>query len=231
MTRLKLPEHVAIIMDGNGRWATGKGLSRNLGHEKGAEVAEEVIQWSADMGIKYLTLYSFSYENWKRPKEEVNYLFDLFVRYLESRMGKIVAKGVKMRFSGRIHELPDSLIKAIRNIETKSADNTKLQLIMALNYGGRQEIADAVNKALNNGKKNISEDDIAKNLYLADVPDPDLVIRTSAEERISNFLLWQSAYSELYFSKVLWPDFSYEEYIRALESYSKRQRRYGGTGS
>jgi len=123
------------------------------------------------------------------------------------------------------------LIKAIRNIEAKSADNTKLQLIMALNYGGRQEIADAVNKALNNGKKNISEDDITRNLYLADVPDPDLIIRTSAEERISNFLLWQSAYSELYFSKVLWPDFSYEEYIRALESFSKRQRRYGGTGS
>jgi undecaprenyl diphosphate synthase len=225
---LKIPSHIGIIMDGNGRWAQKKGKKRNFGHEVGAQVAENVIEWSADLGVRYLTLYSFSTENWKRPESEVNFLFKLFVKYLETRMLKIISKGVRMRFSGRIDKLPLEVQNACSRIENKSLNNDKIDLIMALNYGGRQEIVDSVNKLISQGKSFITEEDILSNLYLNDVPDPDFIIRTSGEERLSNFLLWQSAYSEFYFTDVLWPDFDYEEYIKALKVYNKRVRRFGG---
>ncbi|BBE30649.1 isoprenyl transferase [Tepiditoga spiralis] len=231
MTNLKIPSHIGIIMDGNGRWAKMQNKKRIFGHEKGAEVAEKIIQYSTDIGVRYLTLYSFSTENWKRPKDEVNFLFKLFIKYLETRLRKIISKGVKMRFSGNLSELPQDVQKSCKKIQEISKDNKKLDLIMALNYGGRQEIINAANNAIKNGKSEITEDDISLNLYLPDVPDPDLIIRTSGEIRLSNFLLWQSAYSELYFTKKLWPDFTENDYLEAIKEYTKRDRRFGGIGS
>jgi undecaprenyl diphosphate synthase len=225
---LNIPNHIAIIMDGNGRWAETKNKPRNFGHEKGAKVAEKVIEWSATMGVKYLTLYSFSTENWKRPKSEVNFLFKLFVKYLESRMERLLKQGLRMRFTGDILNLPDDVQKACYNIEKKSENNSGMQTILALNYGGRQEIVDSVNKLIAAGTTKITQEDIFQNLYLNDVPDPDFILRTSGEYRLSNFLLWQSAYSELYFTDVLWPNFSKIEFLKALKDYSKRKRRFGG---
>lgn len=232
LSKEKIPKHVAIIMDGNGRWAEKKGKERIFGHEKGAEVTEKIIEYASDSGVRYLTLYTFSTENWKRPKKEVSFLFKLFIKYLESRMNKIISKGVRMRFSGNIYKMPEDIQIACKNIEEKSKNNDKLDLIMALNYGGRQEITDSVNKLIFDGKKEITMKDIQNNLYLPDVPDVDLLIRTSGEKRISNFLLWQIAYSELYFTDVLWPDFDEKEFDKALFDYSRRERRFGGlTGS
>lgn len=228
---MKIPKHVGIIMDGNGRWAKQRGLKRTMGHEKGAKVAEDVIQWASDMGIRYLTLYSFSTENWKRPKEEVSFLFSLMVRYLESRLNKIIKENVRVRFTGRIEELPQEVFEVCKRIEEKSRNNSKIDVILAVNYGGRREIVDAVNNLLKEKKNNITIEDISNNLYLPDVPDPELVIRTSGEVRISNFLLWQIAYSELYFTNTLWPDFTKEDLIRALEDYSTRDRRFGSISS
>lgn len=222
------PKHVAIIMDGNGRWAKKQGKKRMFGHEKGAEVAEKIIEYASNSGVRYLTLYTFSTENWKRPEEEVNFLFKLFIKYLESRMKKIISKGVRMRFSGRIDKMPEDIQFACKRIEEKSKNNNKLDLIMALNYGARQEITDAVNKLISEEKKEITKEDIKNNLYLPDVPDVDLLIRTSGEKRISNFLLWQIAYSELYFTDVLWPDFDEKEFDKALSEYARRERRFGG---
>jgi undecaprenyl diphosphate synthase len=222
------PRHVAIIMDGNGRWAKKQGKKRMFGHEKGAEVAEKIIEYASNSGVRYLTLYTFSTENWKRPEEEVNFLFKLFIKYLESRMKKIISKGVRMRFSGRIDKMPEDIQIACKRIEEKSKNNNKLDLIMALNYGARQEITDAVNKLVSEEKKEITKEDIKNNLYLPDVPDVDLLIRTSGEKRISNFLLWQIAYSELYFTDVLWPDFDEKEFDKALSEYARRERRFGG---
>lgn len=228
MNDIKIPVHLGIIMDGNGRWAKMRNQKRTFGHERGAEVAEDVIQWCSDLGVRYLTLYSFSTENWKRPEEEVNFLFKLFVKYLESRMMKIINKGVRMRFTGRINELPEDVKKSIEKISQKSKNNTKLDLVMALNYGGRQEITDAVNKIIQSGNnQKITEKMISENTYLPDVPEPDLIIRTSGEIRMSNFLLWESAYSELYFTEKLWPDFNYEDLTEAFREFSLRERRFG----
>ncbi|WP_129407908.1 isoprenyl transferase [Marinitoga lauensis] len=228
---MKIPKHVGIIMDGNGRWARQRGLKRTMGHERGAKVAEDVIQWASDLGIRYLTLYSFSTENWKRPKEEVSFLFSLMVRYLESRLNKIIKENVRVRFTGRIEELPKNVFDVCKRIEDKSKNNTKIDVILAVNYGGRKEIVDAVNKLMEKGVKSINIEDISKNLYLPDVPDPELIIRTSGEIRISNFLLWQIAYSELYFTNTLWPDFTREDLIKAVEDYSNRERRFGSISS
>ena len=222
------PKHVAIIMDGNGRWAKKQGEKRMFGHEKGAETAEKIIEYASNSGVRYLTLYTFSTENWKRPEEEVNFLFKLFIKYLESRMKKIISKGVRMRFSGRIDKMPEDIQKACKRIEEKSKNNDKLDLIMALNYGSRQEITDAVNKLISQKKEHITKQDIQNSLYLPDVPDVDLLIRTSGEKRISNFLLWQIAYSEFYFTEILWPDFDENEFDKALLEYAHRERRFGG---
>lgn len=224
---MAFPVHVAFIMDGNGRWAKKRGLERIEGHRKGAEVADAASHWCADLGIRYVTLYAFSTENWRRPKEEVEFLFELMLLYISSKVGSMLEEGVRMRFMGRLNELPPKLGDFVFQIENKTSMGKKLDVIVALNYGGRAEIVDAVNEILKIGKEQISEEDIAMNLYLPDVPEPDLIIRTSGEERLSNFLTWQSVYSELFFTGTLWPDFTKEEFHRAVDDYSKRKRRFG----
>lgn len=222
------PVHVGIIMDGNGRWAQKRGLPRIEGHRRGALKAERVVEWAAELGIKYITLYAFSTENWKRPREEVEYLFSLLVELLRQKLEKVLEQGVRLRFAGVIDELPRSIADFCRECEEKTKHNDTIHAILALNYGGRREIIDAINRAIKQGIMHIDEAQLRSWLYLPDVPDPDLVIRTSGEMRISNFLLWQIAYSELYFTKVLWPDFTKRDFLKAIEDYEKRQRRFGG---
>lgn len=227
---MALPVHVAFIMDGNGRWAKIKKLERIEGHKKGAEVADAASHWCADLGIRYVTLYAFSTENWRRPKEEVEFLFELMLLYISSKVSSMLEEGVKMRFMGRLNEIPPKLRDFVFEIEKKTSMGKKLDVIVALNYGGRAEIVDSVNEILKIGKNRISEEDIARNLYLPDVPEPDLIVRTSGEERLSNFLTWQSVYSELLFTGTLWPDFTKEEFHRIVDVYSKRKRRFGALG-
>ncbi len=222
------PVHVAIIMDGNGRWAQKRGLPRVEGHRRGALKVEKVVEWAAQEGIKYLSLYAFSTENWKRPKEEVGFLFSLFANMLSKKLDRIMEQGVRLRFSGRLDKLPEQIYQLCLDCEEKTKNNMTIQVIIALNYGGRAELIDAFNKAIKHGVKELDESTLRSFLYIPDVPDPDLVIRTSGEERLSNFLIWQTAYSELYFTKVLWPDFSREDFKKALENYEKRERKFGG---
>lgn len=220
--------HLAIIMDGNGRWAQKRALPRIEGHRRGAQKAEKVVEWCAELGIKYVTLYTFSTENWKRPKEEVSYLFSLLVEMLNKKFTRMMEQGVRIRFCGLIEQLPRQITDVCKDFEEKTKDNQKIQAILALNYGGRREIIDAINKAIRNGVDHFDEDKLRDFFYLPDVPDPDFVIRTSGEQRISNFLLWQIAYSELYFTKVLWPDFSKEDLLKAIKDFENRHRRFGG---
>jgi len=220
--------HVAIIMDGNGRWAQRRGLPRIEGHRRGALKAEKVVEWAAELSIKYVTFYTFSTENWKRPREEIEYLFSLLVKLLRQKLKKMIEEGVRIRFAGVIEELPKEVANFCRECEEKTRHNDKIHAILALNYGGRREIVDAFNRAIENGVMRLDETQFRNWLYLPDVPDPDLVIRTSGEMRISNFLLWQIAYSELYFTRVLWPDFTKQDLLRAIEDYERRQRRFGG---
>lgn len=220
--------HLAIIMDGNGRWAQKRALPRVEGHRRGAQKAEKVVEWCAELGIKYVTFYTFSTENWKRPKEEVSYLFSLLVEMLNKKFTRMMEQGVRIRFCGLIEQLPKQILDVCKDFEEKTKDNQKIQAILALNYGGRREIIDAINKAIQNGVDHFDEDKLRDFLYLPDVPDPDFVIRTSGEQRISNFLLWQIAYSELYFTKVLWPDFSKEDLLKAIKDFENRHRRFGG---
>lgn len=222
------PTHVAIIMDGNGRWAQRRGLPRVEGHRRGALKAEKVVEWAAELSIKYVTFYTFSTENWKRPREEIEYLFSLLVKLLRQKLKKMIEEGVRIRFAGVIEELPKEVANFCRECEEKTRHNDKIHAILALNYGGRREIVDAFNRAIENGVMRLDETQFRNWLYLPDVPDPDLVIRTSGEMRISNFLLWQIAYSELYFTRVLWPDFTKQDFLRAIEDYERRQRRFGG---
>jgi undecaprenyl diphosphate synthase len=222
------PTHVAIIMDGNGRWAQRRGLPRIEGHRRGALKAEKVVEWAVELSIKYVTFYTFSTENWKRPREEIEYLFSLLVKLLRQKLKKMIEEGVRIRFAGVIEELPKEVANFCRECEEKTRHNDKIHAILALNYGGRREIVDAFNRAIENGVMRLDETQFRNWLYLPDVPDPDLVIRTSGEMRISNFLLWQIAYSELYFTRVLWPDFTKQDFLRAIEDYERRQRRFGG---
>ncbi len=223
-----LPVHVGIIMDGNGRWAKRRGLPRIEGHRKGAEVTEKIVIAASRLGIKYLSLYAFSTENWKRPKEEVEFLFHLMYEYVKSKLNLFLDNNVSFRAMGRLHQLPEYLQEGFKEIEEKTAHCTGMTAVFAVNYGGRQEIIDAVNRALKAGEKEINEEVIRKYLYIPELPDLDLLIRTSGELRISNFLLWQSAYTELWFTKTLWPDFTEEEFLAAIEDYKKRERRFGG---
>jgi undecaprenyl diphosphate synthase len=215
-------------MDGNGRWAQRRGLPRTEGHRRGALKAEKVVEWAAELSIKYVTFYTFSTENWKRPREEIEYLFSLLVKLLRQKLKKMIEEGVRIRFAGVIEELPKEVANFCRECEEKTRHNDKIHAILALNYGGRREIVDAFNRAIENGVMRLDETQFRNWLYLPDVPDPDLVIRTSGEMRISNFLLWQIAYSELYFTRVLWPDFTKQDFLRAIEDYERRQRRFGG---
>ena len=221
-----VPEHVAMIMDGNGRWATQRGKKRGEGHKAGARTLGDVLTWCGDRGIKYLTVYAFSTENWKRPKEEVNGLMDLFARMLKTKERSFMKNKVRFRMIGRRGDLSKKLLAVIEALEKKTA-HFERQFIVAISYGGRAEIIDAMNAAIKKGEP-LTEETFRNYLYAPDVPDPDLVIRTSGELRTSNFLLWESAYSEYYFTDVLWPDFSEAELDKALAAYAQRHRRKGG---
>ena len=218
-----IPRHVAIIMDGNGRWALKRGKSRSEGHIAGARRVKDILRWCGERGIRYLTVYAFSTENWNRPHEEVSGLMKLFSRMIRIRGGALVENGVRFRVIGRRGDLPDSLRREIERLE-KATEKFEREFIVAISYGGRAEIIDAINKI----EGPVTEETFRRYLYAPDVPDPDLIIRTSGELRVSNFLLWESAYSEYYFTDVLWPDFSEAELDRALESYARRHRRKGG---
>ena len=225
-----VPVHIAIIMDGNGRWAEKRKLPRIMGHREGLETVRRVITTADDEGVRFLTLYSFSTENWRRPEEEVRFLFTLMEQNLRKESVELNKKNVRVRFIGQRDQLPEFLQKSMSDIENLTLKNDGLTLILAINYGGRQEVTSAVKRILAEGcaEKDVNEELIEKYLDTSDIPDPDLIIRTSGEERLSNFLLWQSAYSELYFTKVLWPDFSKEDFLEALSSYQKRKRKFGG---
>ncbi|MEN3046170.1 MAG: isoprenyl transferase [Candidatus Hydrothermales bacterium] len=224
---MKIPEHVAIVMDGNGRWAKERNLPRLLGHKEGVESVREIIKAARELGIKYLTLFTFSTENWKRSEEEIKGLFNLLESVARKELKNLIENGIRVMVMGRIDELPESTKKVIEEVIEKTKENKDMVLILAINYGGKREVIDAVNKILKNGKKEINEEDFRKYLYIPDIPDPDLLIRTSGEMRISNFFLFQLSYTELYFTKKNWPEFRREDFLNAIEEYSKRVRRFG----
>lgn len=222
-----IPLHVGIIMDGNGRWARKRGLPRVMGHKVGVESVRSVIRVARKLGIKYLTLYTFSSENWQRPKEEVSYLMQLLKTLLIKEVDELKRQGVRIRAIGRLGNLDKEVLEALNYAIEKTKDNKDLNLYLALSYGGRQEIVDAVNTILRLGIKEVDEDKFRNFLYDPELPDVDLLIRTAGEYRISNFLLWHTAYAELYITDVLWPDFREEEFLKAIEDYSKRVRKFG----
>lgn len=230
----KVPEHVAIIMDGNGRWANRRGLPRIAGHKEGMEVVQRIVRVADKLKIKILTMYAFSTENWKRPKAEVDYLMRLPKMFLDKYLPELIEKNVKVNVIGELSVLPPHTLQAVHQAMEKTKDNTGLLLNFALNYGGRNEIVKAVKQMVDdvaNGKvakEDITEELFEQYLYTHNFCDPDLIIRTSGEKRISNFLLWQSAYSEFWFTDVLWPDFTEETLKEALQDYQTRIRRFGG---
>lgn len=223
--------HVAIIMDGNGRWAKRRSLGRVLGHREGIVSLREVIKEAVRQGVRYLTVYAFSTENWGRPPKEVGALMGLMARQLVKEAPDLVSQGVRLRAIGGIDQLPQNARASIARVEELTRGGQVLDFVLALSYGGRSEICDAVKKLLAKGvaPEDIDEQAISANLYAPDIPDPDLVIRTSGEMRLSNFLLWQSAYSEIYFTETLWPDFRAAEFRLALEQFARRTRRFGLT--
>lgn len=229
----KPPRHVAIIMDGNGRWASARKLPRVAGHKKGAEALRELLPACRDLGISYLTVYAFSSENWQRPKSEVGELMRLMQYYLEKEASRLHAENVRLRVIGDISQLGAEIVHKIKEVEFLTQNNTALNLTIALSYGGRQEMVSAMRSlarlvaAGDIQADAITEDLVSQALYTDDLPDPDLLIRTGGEQRVSNFLLWQIAYTELYFSPVLWPDFDRENLRQAVQEYMKRERRYG----
>jgi len=224
-----IPLHVAIIMDGNGRWAQRRGLPRIEGHRRGAERAKEIIKLSDKLGIRYLTLYAFSMENWHRPQEEVSFLMKLLELYLRQELKALVRDNVIFKAIGDREKLPKNIRALIEETEKNTSSNTGMTLITALSYGGRDEILRAIKRAISQGvePEEITEESFSQFLDTKDVPPPDMIIRTSGEHRLSNFLLWQSAYSELYFTDTLWPDFTEQEYLKALSDYQRRERRFG----
>lgn len=225
----RLPKHIAIIMDGNGRWAKERGLPRAEGHRRGSETIETVVEICREIGIRYLTLYAFSEENWSRPEGEVNALMRLLHSYLLSKKQKMINEGIRFNVIGDTKLLSSELQKEIANTKEATRRGDKMTLTVALSYGSRQEICRAVNKIYSDKKSEITVEELTSALDTSDIPDPDLLIRTSGEYRISNFLLWQLAYTELYFTDVLWPDFSKEEIVKAIKEYQRRERRFGLT--
>ena len=231
-----MPAHIAVIMDGNGRWAKEKGLTRIFGHREGIHSVREVITLCRELEVEVLTIYAFSVENWKRPELEINTLMLLLEEYLQKELQTMMDNDIRFRAIGRIEKLPAAVIQSIRRVEEATRLNKTMTLNIALNYGGRTEIIDAVQKIYRDVQKGIlSFNDINENifgdyLYTKGLADPDLMIRTSGEERISNFLLWQVAYTELYFSKTLWPDFRRKDLLLAILDYQKRERRFGKIG-
>ena len=237
-TNEKIPTHVAIILDGNGRWAKKRGLPRNFGHLKGCDNVEPVCKAAFNLGIKYITMYAFSTENWKRPQSEVDELMKLLAKYMKDAMKLSVKNNMRVRIIGDKTGLSDELNKLITELEELSKDFTGLQLQIAVNYGGRDDIrrafknivleADKLGKTYNELADSLTEEVISKNLDTADIPDPDLMIRTSGEQRLSNYLIWQLAYAEYFFTDTLWPDFDKKDLEEAIEFYSGRDRRFGG---
>ena len=236
-TNEKIPTHVAIILDGNGRWAKKRGLPRNFGHLKGCDNVEPVCKAAFNLGIKYITMYAFSTENWKRPQSEVDELMKLLAKYMKDAMKLSVKNNMRVRIIGDKTGLSDELNKLITELEELSKDFTGLQLQIAVNYGGRDDIrrafknivleADKLGKTYNELADSLTEEVISKNLDTAAIPDPDLMIRTSGEQRLSNYLIWQLAYAEYFFTDTLWPDFRKDEFEKALKDYAGRDRRYG----
>lgn len=226
-------KHVAIIMDGNGRWATAKGLPRSAGHKKGAAVVVDIVEAAADFGVKYLTLFVFSSENWGRPKEEVDYLMNLMREYIKTQFKRLTEENVRIRVIGERQRLPDDLCKMIAEAEETSKDNDGITVNLAVSYSGRADIVRACSNiaaAVKSGDMEpdeIDEKTFSENLYTADTPDPEIVIRTSGEYRVSNFLLWQMAYSEFFFPKKHWPDFTKDDLQDILDNYKLRNRRFG----
>ena len=230
-----MPKHLAIIMDGNGRWAEKKGKNRIQGHSHGVKAVQEVVEEAVQLNIQYLTLYAFSTENWSRPQEEIGVLMKLLVSTLKSEFQKLLKNRIKLNVIGNMHELPTFVQKELEYVVEHTQDNNEMTLTLALSYGGREELSNVFKQLATKVKNNIISPEkidqsiINEHLYTQNLPDVDLLIRTSGEKRISNFLLWQIAYAELYFSKVLWPDFTKKHLHKALTSYQKRKRRFGKT--
>jgi len=225
------PQHIAIIMDGNGRWAAARGRPRAFGHRKGVEAVRDVVRAAGERGVRYLTLFSFSTENWNRPPAEVEALFELLRRFVAADLERLHSEGVRIRILGCRERLSEDLQKLVDDVEARTRDNDRFHLNIAFNYGGRDEILRAARKAAQALKGDLSgldADGFSAYLDTAGMPDPDLVIRTSGEHRVSNFLLWQAAYAEYVFMDVLWPDFDAVQLDQALEAYARRDRRYGG---
>lgn len=226
-----LPQHIAFIMDGNGRWARERNLPRVAGHRSGAENVRRVVENSIRFGIKHITLYAFSTENWKRPEDEVRGLMTILGEVLERETPKLHAEGVRINHLGRLDGMNSHLQRGIIEATKKTSKNTRLTLNVCFNYGGRLEIVDAVRKIIASGVNpdEITEETISRNLYTSNSPDPDLIIRTAGEQRLSNYLIWQAAYSEYWFTPLFWPDFGRDEYLQALREYCKRLRKFGKT--
>lgn len=230
----KLPEHIAIIMDGNGRWAKKRGLTRNFGHREGANTLRKIVKFSDKVGIKYLTVYTFSTENWKRPKSEVDTLMNLLLEYLKNAERELAGNSVRIRVIGDVKGLPDEIQREIIRVSESTEANIGLNLTFAINYGSRDEIVNAVKEIIHEVSKkelsisDINESVISSRLYTAGLPDPDLLIRPGGERRISNYLLWQSAYTEFWYTDVLWPDFREKHLLEAISDFQNRNRRFGG---
>ena len=229
-----LPVHIGIIMDGNGRWAKKRGLPRSFGHREGAKTLEKITRFAGNIGIRYITYYAFSTENWRRPSKEVESLMKLMTMYLDDYERLLGGEDIRIRIIGKREGLSDEILEKINIVETATENNSKITMNIALNYGGREDIVNAVRQIaakVENGEisaDSISEEDIQKHLYTHYMPDPDLIIRPSGELRLSNFLMWQSAYSEFWFSDINWPDFTKDDFLKAISDFQKRNRRYGG---
>ncbi len=232
----RMPQHVAVIMDGNGRWAQNHGHERYYGHQAGVEAVRGIIECAAELGIRYLTLYTFSTEYWNRPKEEVELLMGLLVKAMHNELEKLIANNVRLLMAGRMQDLPESSREAMQYAIDKTAANDGLTVVLAISYSGRSELAHAAasiaRKAVEGvlDPEEISEETISRHLYLSEVPDPDILIRTGGECRLSNFLLWQLAYAEFFFMPVMWPDFSKDDFKEIIADFQNRERRYGKTG-
>ncbi len=221
------PKHVAIIMDGNGRWGLRKKKSRNHGHTEGVKVVEKIIEASISKKIKYLTLYTFSTENWKRPKKEIFFLIYLLEKYIDQQFETLLKKNIKLKILGNINKFPSSLKKKLNKAQKISNKNNKIQINLALNYGSKEEIIYSVKKIINSSRP-INEKNISKNLYTKDIPDPEILIRTGNRFRLSNFLLWQTSYTEIFFVKKLWPDFNKNDFNKIIFEFKRMRRNFGG---
>ena len=224
---MKSPKHVAIIMDGNGRWGLKNKKSRNQGHTEGVKVVEKIIEASISNKIKYLTLYTFSTENWKRPKKEIFFLIYLLEKYIDKQFENLLKKNIKLNILGNLNKFPNSLKKKLNKAQKISNKNNKIQINLALNYGSKEEIVSSVKKIINSSKR-INEINISKNLYTKDIPDPEVLIRTGNRFRLSNFLLWQTSYTEIFFVKKLWPDFNKNDFNKIISQFKNMRRNFGG---